>query len=128
MEVKVTGQTGDGGIDGHGVLQMNELVSFRVVFQCKRYAGSVGPGMVRDFRGGAGTGTDKAILLSTGSLHQERAGESRESPAFSPSNSSTASGWSNSWSASNSASVRARCSMWTSGSLTSTDSPERISL
>jgi restriction system protein len=68
VEVKVTGQSGDGGIDGHGVLQMNELVSFRVVFQCKRYQGSVGPGMVRDFRGGVGTDTDKAILLTTGTF------------------------------------------------------------
>ena len=65
-DVKVTGQSGDGGIDGHGVLRVNELVSFRVVFQCKRYAGTVGPDKVRDFRGGVGSDTDKAILLSTG--------------------------------------------------------------
>ncbi len=31
-EVHVTGQSGDGGIDGHGILQVNELVSFRVLF------------------------------------------------------------------------------------------------
>ncbi|MFA5763126.1 MAG: winged helix-turn-helix domain-containing protein [Bacilli bacterium] len=35
--VTVTQQTGDGGIDGEGVLAVNPLVTFRVLFQCKRY-------------------------------------------------------------------------------------------
>ncbi|MGV3617308.1 MAG: restriction endonuclease [Fimbriimonas sp.] len=82
IEVKVTGQSGDGGIDGHGILQMNELVSFRVVFQCKRYQGSVGPGMVRDFRGGVGTGTDKAILLTTGTFTKSAEDEASKAGLF----------------------------------------------
>ena len=40
-QVAVTGQSGDGGIDGYGTLQINHLVSFKVLFQCKRYAKSV---------------------------------------------------------------------------------------
>jgi restriction system protein len=36
VEVSVTGRSGDQGIDGHGTLQINPLVSFRVLFQCKR--------------------------------------------------------------------------------------------
>jgi restriction system protein len=36
--VTVTGRSGDGGIDGTGVYQLS-LVSFPVVFQCKRYRG-----------------------------------------------------------------------------------------
>lgn len=48
--VKVTGQSGDQGIDGTGVYRLG-LLTFPVFFQCKRYAGSVGPGAVRDFRG-----------------------------------------------------------------------------
>ena len=39
-KVEVTGRAGDGGIDGAGVLRVN-LISFRVLFQCKRYSGSV---------------------------------------------------------------------------------------
>jgi restriction system protein len=35
IKVEVTGRSGDGGIDGIGVLRMN-LVSFQVLFQCKR--------------------------------------------------------------------------------------------
>src|SRR5207247_9385385 len=51
QEVTITGRSGDGGIDGIGILQVNALVSFKVLFQCKRYRGAVGPGQVRDFRG-----------------------------------------------------------------------------
>ena len=48
--VEVTGKSGDGGIDGAGVLRMN-LISFRVLFQCKRWKGAVGSDVVRNFRG-----------------------------------------------------------------------------
>ena len=40
FEEVVTGRSGDGGIDGIGILQVNPLMSFKVLFQCKRYAGS----------------------------------------------------------------------------------------
>jgi restriction system protein len=46
--VEVTGRSGDGGIDGIGVLRVN-LVSFHVLFQCKRWKGSVGASVVRHF-------------------------------------------------------------------------------
>ena len=36
-QVTVTGKSGDGGIDGIGILQVNPFVSFSVLFQCKRY-------------------------------------------------------------------------------------------
>lgn len=53
QQVVVTGRSGDGGIDGHGVLEVNPLVTFKVLFQCKRYGDSrpVTPSQVRDFRG-----------------------------------------------------------------------------
>jgi restriction system protein len=66
--VTVTGRTGDGGIDGNGILQVNPLVSFKVLFQCKRYAGSVGAGTIRDFRGAMMGRADKGIILTTGSF------------------------------------------------------------
>ena len=50
VKVEVTGKSADGGIDGVGVLRMN-LISFQVLFQCKRYAGAVTSPIVRDFRG-----------------------------------------------------------------------------
>lgn len=72
-EVAVTGRSGDGGIDGIGILQVNSLVSFRVLFQCKRYGGSnpVTPSQVRDFRGAMTGRADKGIILTTGSFTSE---------------------------------------------------------
>lgn len=64
-EVEVTRRSGDGGIDGKGVLRIR-LVSFQVVFQCKRYEGSVGPGQIRDFRGAMVGQAEKGLVLTTG--------------------------------------------------------------
>ena len=65
-EVNVTGRTGDDGIDGHGVLRVSKLVSMKVLFQCKRYKDSVGPSVVRDFRGSLAGRAEKGIILTTG--------------------------------------------------------------
>lgn len=67
QDVTVTGRSGDGGIDGNGILQVNPLVSFKVLFQCKRYQGSVGSSQVRDFRGAMQGRADKGIFITTGS-------------------------------------------------------------
>jgi restriction system protein len=69
--VTVTGKSGDGGIDGVGILQMNPLVSFKVLFQCKRYSGSISPDKVRDFRGAMMGRADKGIILTTGTFTAE---------------------------------------------------------
>jgi restriction system protein len=66
--VTITGRSGDGGLDGIGVLQVNALVSFKVLFQCKRYSGSVSPSQVRDFRGAMMGRADKGIILTTGTF------------------------------------------------------------
>lgn len=67
-QVAVTGRSGDGGIDGDGLLLVNKFVSFRVLFQCKRYQGSVGSSAIRDFRGAMMGRADKGIILTTGSF------------------------------------------------------------
>ena len=67
VKVEVTGKTGDGGIDGTGILQLS-LMSFHVLFQCKRYQGSVGSGAVRDFRGAMMGRTDKGLIITTGTF------------------------------------------------------------
>ena len=71
QNVKVTGRSGDGAIDGEGILEINPLMSFKVIFQCKRYQGSVGAGMIRDFRGALIGRADKGILLTTGAFTME---------------------------------------------------------
>lgn len=67
-KVQVTGKSGDGGLDGIGILQVNPFVSFKVLFQCKRYSGSVNASQVRDFRGAMMGRADKGIILTTGSF------------------------------------------------------------
>ena len=75
QEVKVTGRTGDGGIDGNGILQINPFVSFQVLFQCKRYSGSVSVSQIRDFRGAMMGRADKGIILTTGTFTKDAKGE-----------------------------------------------------
>jgi restriction system protein len=70
-QVAVTGQSGDGGIDGYGILQVNRLVSFKVLFQCMRYSKSVVPSQVRDFRGSMSGRADKGIIITTGTFTAE---------------------------------------------------------
>ena len=67
VQVEVTKKSGDGGIDGKGVVRVN-LVSFHVLFQCKRYQGSVGASTVRDFRGAMQGRTDKGLIITTGTF------------------------------------------------------------
>jgi restriction system protein len=76
QDVLVTGKAGDGGIDGVGLLQVNPLVSFKVLFQCKKYSGSVTPSHVRDFRGSMQGRADKGIIISTGTFTSEARKES----------------------------------------------------
>ena len=64
-KVEVTGRSGDGGIDGAGVLRVN-LISFHVRFQCKRFSGSVGAPEIRDFRGAMIGRADKGLFMTTG--------------------------------------------------------------
>ncbi len=67
IKVEVTGKSGDGGIDEIGVLRVN-LLSFTTFFQCKRYAGTVGAGAVRDFRGAMVGRGDKGLVITTGTF------------------------------------------------------------
>lgn len=71
IQVVVTGKSGDGGIDGFGTLQINALVTFKVLFQCKRYKGSVTPSQVRDFRGSMAGRADKGLIITTGTFTAE---------------------------------------------------------
>jgi restriction system protein len=71
QQVRVTGKSGDGGIDGNGLLQINPFVSFQVLFQCKRYSGTVVVSQVRDFRGAMMGRADKGIILTTGTFTKE---------------------------------------------------------
>lgn len=70
-QVEVTGQSGDGGIDGKGIVRLSGFLSFHVLFQCKRYKGSVAPKDIRDFRGAMQGRADKGLFITTGSFTRE---------------------------------------------------------
>lgn len=67
-QVEVTGRSGDGGIDGRGIARINGLMSFHVLFQCKKYRGAVSASEVRDFRGAMVGRADKGLFITTGTF------------------------------------------------------------
>ena len=71
IQVQVTGRSGDGGIDGKGIMRLSGLLSFHVIFQCKRYKGSVNVSQVRDFRGAMVGRADKGLLITTGNFTKD---------------------------------------------------------
>ncbi len=79
--VEVTGKSGDGGIDGKGVVRLGGLLSFHVIFQCKRYKGSVSPSTVRDFRGAMIGRADKGLLMATGTFTRDARREAQRDGA-----------------------------------------------
>jgi restriction system protein len=81
VNVIVTGKIGDGGIDGIGVVRMGGVLSFHVVFQCKRYKGSVGASVIRDFRGAMVGRADKGLILTTGYFTSEAKKEAKRDGA-----------------------------------------------
>ena len=65
-QVVVTGRSGDGGIDGKGIVRLQGIVSFHVVFQCKRYTGVVQASDVRAFRGAIEGRADRGLFITSG--------------------------------------------------------------
>lgn len=61
----------DGGIDGYGTLELNPFVSMKVLFQCKRYKGTVSRAQIGDFRNAMIGRADKGIILTTGTFSED---------------------------------------------------------
>jgi restriction system protein len=75
VHAEVTDRSGDGGIDGKGIARMAGVLSFHVVFQCKRYQGAVSASQVRDFRGAMVGRADKGLLITTGRFTRDAVAE-----------------------------------------------------
>lgn len=71
VEVKVTGRSGDGGIDGVGIVRLGGLLGFPILFQCKRYRGSVSASVIRDFRGAMMGRADRGLVITTGTFSRD---------------------------------------------------------
>jgi len=81
VQVEVTGRSGDEGIDGKGVVRIGGLLSFHVIFQCKRYSKTVSAGAVRDFRGAMVGRADKGLLITTGTFSRDARREAQRDGA-----------------------------------------------
>ena len=81
IQVQVTGKTGDGGIDGKGIIKIAGLISFHAMFQCKRYQGSVTASHIRDFRGALQGRADKGLFITTGKFTRSAEAEAQRDGA-----------------------------------------------
>ena len=68
--VEITGGSADDGIDGYGTLELNPFVSFKALFQCKRYkeGNTVSRAQVGDFRNAMIGRAEKGIIMTTSSF------------------------------------------------------------
>jgi restriction system protein len=81
---KVTGKTGDGGVDGEGLLALDQLSLIRtpVAWQCKRYAEKpVMPDAVRDFRGAIEGRAKYGLIFTTSAFTSGAEQEARRQGA-----------------------------------------------
>jgi restriction system protein len=81
IQVEITGRSGDGGIDGRGVVRVGGILSFHVIFQCKRYKDTVSASVVRDFRGAMVGRADKGLLVTTGTFTRDARAEAQRDGA-----------------------------------------------
>jgi restriction system protein len=79
--VEVTGKSHDGGIDGFGILEINPFVSFKVLFQCKRYRGTVSRAQVGDFRNAMIGRAEKGMIITTGTFSKDAVREANRDGA-----------------------------------------------
>lgn len=71
IQVEVLGKSGDGGIDGKGIVRLSGFLSFHVIFQCKRYKGVISASQIRDFRGAMQGRADKGLFITTGTFSRD---------------------------------------------------------
>jgi len=75
--VQIVGKPNDHGIDGTGIIKINDVVGFTIIFQCKRFKDIVSPSYIRDFRGTMQGRADKGIFITTGRFTSESKLESK---------------------------------------------------
>ena len=82
LEVEVTDKTGDGGIGGKGIYKIGGLISFNVVFQCKRQKGTVASDEIRNFRGALQGKSDTGLFVTTGTFTRDAIQEASRDGAW----------------------------------------------
>lgn len=74
-DVAVTGKSGDGGVDGHGMLKVG-LARMSVAFQCKRWKNNVPRTEVDKFRGAIQGEFEQGIFFTTAEFSEGAKGAS----------------------------------------------------
>lgn len=80
VATKVTGKTGDGGVDGEGMLAFDDLslIKMPIAWQCKRFDGNnVSSSAVRDFRGAIEGRAKFGLVFTTSSFTPSAEAEAR---------------------------------------------------
>jgi restriction system protein len=80
--VKVTQRSHDGGIDGFGTFKLNQLVSLKIVFQCKNQEKAVPREKVGDFRNAVIGRAEKGIIITTGTFSADAKREANRDGAI----------------------------------------------
>lgn len=84
LAAKVTGQTGDGGVDGEGMLAFDALALIKtpVAWQCKRFETNKVPSKaVRDFRGAIDGRASYGLIFTTSTFTYDAEMEARRAGA-----------------------------------------------
>lgn len=66
VNIALTQRYEDGAFEGHGILQVNPLLSYNVLFICQRSEDSVKASQIRKCRGDMTGKADKGIIITTG--------------------------------------------------------------
>ena len=79
-DVKVTPMSRDGGIDGSGVIKVNDIIGMKLAFQCKRYADSVSSPDIQRFKGAFQQDYEKGLFITTGVFTEPAKEEAEKAP------------------------------------------------
>jgi len=80
--VEVTQRSHDEGIDGFGTLKLNQLISLKIIFQCKRYKKTVSREKIGDFRNAVIGRAEKGIIITTGTFSEDAKREANRDGAI----------------------------------------------
>ena len=69
--LEVTQRSRDEGVDGSGTLEINPFIKTKIIFQCKRYKGTVSREKVGDFRNAVMGRAEKGIMITTGTFSED---------------------------------------------------------
>jgi len=78
VQVEVTRQTRDRGIDGYGKIRLHGLVSINVAFQCKRQQAKVTSEDIVNLRGALTAKMEKGVFITTSSYTRDAVAEASD--------------------------------------------------